>query len=134
MNPELLSRIFWTVGIILAGLAFYAAANRWLLARANKKAYIRLNGNRPAVLYFTSPDCVPCKTVQKPAIESLKAQLGEYVEVVEVDASNSPELASQWGVLSVPTTFILDRHGSPRYINHGVAPVRKLQSQLQTLI
>jgi len=53
--------------------------------------------------------------------------------VVEIDASERPDLAKRWGVMSVPTTFLLDAHGEARYVNNGVARVEKLMEQVQTL-
>jgi hypothetical protein len=53
--------------------------------------------------------------------------------VIEIDATEKPDLAKQWGVMSVPTTFVLDARGQARYINNGVARVEKLMEQLQTL-
>lgn len=134
MSLDLLTRLAWALGISLVGIGIYTGINRWLLARVNSSLHGLGSRERPAILYFTSPDCAPCKTVQWPAIELLKAQLGEVFDVVEIDASRHPELASRWGVLSVPTTFILDQKGSPRFVNHGAAPARKLQSQIRGLI
>jgi protein-disulfide isomerase-like protein with CxxC motif len=59
--------------------------------------------------------------------------LGEKLEVIEIDAAQRPDLAKQWGVMSVPTTFLLDARGEARYVNNGVARVEKLMEQLQTL-
>ncbi|HLE53485.1 MAG TPA: hypothetical protein VI755_15570, partial [Anaerolineales bacterium] len=39
--------------------------------------------------------------------------------------------ADYWGVLSVPTTFIIDRRGRPRRVNHGVASAEKLFKQIE---
>jgi thioredoxin-like negative regulator of GroEL len=59
--------------------------------------------------------------------------LGEQVEVVEVDAGEQPDLASRWGVLSVPTTFIVDAHGAPRQVNHGAVSAEKLARQVEAV-
>jgi hypothetical protein len=59
--------------------------------------------------------------------------LGEKLQVVEIDATERPDLAKTWGVMSVPTTFLLDAHGKPRYVNNGVTRAEKLMEQLQTL-
>ena len=87
----------------------------------------------PAILYFTSPTCAPCKMQQRPAIQRLLNEMGDGVQVIEVDALEQPDVADRWGVLSIPTTFILDGHGQPREINYGVARVEKLRHQLQSL-
>ena len=52
------------------------------------------------------------------------------VQVIEVDASSHPDVANYWGVLSVPTTFIIDSHGEARRVNHGVTSADKLQAQI----
>jgi len=85
----------------------------------------------PAILYFTTPTCVPCKTVQRPALAHLQERLGDSIQVIEIDAAAQPELANYWGVLSVPTTFIIDGRGRPRRVNHGVSSADKLQRQIE---
>jgi thioredoxin-like negative regulator of GroEL len=86
----------------------------------------------PTLLYFTPPTCAPCKTVQRPAIERLKSLAGDRLRVVEIDASSQPEIARQWGVLSVPTTFVLDAEGRPRHVNHGVTSMEKLLNEFES--
>jgi thioredoxin-like negative regulator of GroEL len=136
LASEPIYRLLVAMGILLASVILYRAINSLTLRRAR----LRVSGlerNRPGVpvlLYFTTPTCAPCKTVQRPAIQRLQERIGERLEVVEVDASSQPELASQWGVLSVPTTFIIDAQGNPRYVNHGVAPLDKLQRQFAEII
>ena len=140
---SLLLRLALALGIILLGLALFRGANLLILARLQARAQApgrrpavasHSNPSRPAVatlLYFTTPDCRPCKTMQRPAIERLRRQVGERLEVIEIDASLQPELAVEWGVLSVPTTFVLDAGGAPRHVNHGVTGVDKLLRQVE---
>jgi len=87
----------------------------------------------PVIVYFTTPDCAPCRTVQRPAIDKVSELLGTKLYVVEIDATERPDLARSWGVLSVPTTFLLDSRGKPRYVNNGVTRAEKLMEQIQTL-
>lgn len=135
MDPELLTRMAAVLGILGAGILAYWLANRLVLARAALRAdrLGEIQPGRPTLLYFTTPTCAPCKTVQRPAIQRLSEQLGDRLHVVEIDASANPEMAGQWGVLSVPTTFLLDSSGKPRHVNHGVAPVEKLIKQLTNI-
>ena len=134
MNHDYLLRILWTVAIIAAGITFYYLGNRWILRRAGRQPQIAsfaLQG-KPTLVYFTTPTCAPCKTVQRPAIERLQQIAGDRLQVIEIDAAAQPEIARQWGVLSVPTTFVLDAAGHPQHVNHGVAPVDKLLKELES--
>jgi thioredoxin 1 len=132
MEADILLRTFLAFAIIVVGLAVYGFTNRLVLARAAGK-FKALQGRKPgtpAILYFTTPTCAPCKTVQRPAIQQVKQALGEKIQVIEIDASERKDLADEWGVLSVPTTFIIDKSGQPRQVNHGVARAEKLLAQL----
>jgi len=135
MIPEFLLRFAYALGIILMGLGTYWLFSRRLLSRANNNLTSLLNPlpNKPVIVYFTTPDCAPCKTIQRPALEKLMSLLGEKLHVVEIDATERPDLASTWGVMSVPTTFLLDAHGQARYVNNGVTRAEKLMEQIQTL-
>lgn len=136
LSSEPLYRLLLSLVIILAGVALYRLVNRLSLrrARVEVRSLERRRPGVPVLLYFTTPTCAPCKTVQRPAIQRLQERIGERLEVVEVDAASQPEIASQWGVMSVPTTFIIDAQGNPRYVNHGVAPLDKLQRQFAEII
>ena len=133
MNPELLVRLFVAVVISGVGVTIFLLGNRLILSRATSKVrrFASYQSGHPAIVYFTTPTCAPCKTIQRPAIEKLKKNLGEQLQVFEVDASTDPELAQDWGVLSVPTTFVIDSEGTPRHVNHGVATAETLTQQLE---
>ena len=135
MNSDILLRFGLVVVIIGLGLFANWFINQRLLLRAQNNVLSLFNAlpNKPVIVYFTTPDCVPCKTIQRPALRELSGLMGDKLEVVEIDATERPDLARQWGVMSVPTTFLLDARGDARYVNNGVARVEKLMEQLQTL-
>ena len=132
MDPDVLLRLLWALAIVATGVTAYMVFNRYLLTRSRFRSsgLEQVEQGRPILLYFTTPTCAPCKTIQRPAIQKLKDALGEGFQVVEIDAAARPEVASQWGVMSVPTTYIIDSLGHPRYVNHGVAQFEKLSRQL----
>ena len=129
--PDILLRALMSVGILVSGYAIYLIWNRFQVARLRKplKGLEDFQPGSPAILYFTTPDCQPCKTVQRPALERLTVEWG--VQVIEVDATVRPDLSDYWGVLSVPTTFVMDSKGQPRAINHGLASTEKLLLQME---
>jgi len=135
MNLDILLRSALAIGIIALGLGAYWLLNQRLLVRARNNVFtlFKTFPNKPVIVYFTTPDCVPCKTIQRPALDRVTTLFGEKLQVVEIDATERPDLAKVWGVMSVPTTFLLDSRGEARYVNNGVARVEKLMEQLQTL-
>ena len=135
MNADILLRFGYALGIIVVGLFAYWLIHQRLLVRARNNVFTLFTQlpNKPVIVYFTTPDCAPCKTIQRPALNKLTGLMGDKLQVVEIDATERPDLASQWGVFSVPTTFLLDSRGKARYVNNGVARVEKLMEQLQTL-
>lgn len=138
MNADTMSivlRFGLAIVIIGLGACAYWLINQRLLGRArdNVSTLFDTLPNKPVLVYFTTPDCAPCKTVQRPAINRVSHLLGDELEVVEIDATERPDLAKVWGVMSVPTTFVLDANGEARYVNNGVARAEKLLEQIQTL-
>jgi thiol-disulfide isomerase/thioredoxin len=133
-NADVLTRAALALAIILGGLGIYLLYN-WTLKLRTRSLLADLepiHSGAFVLVYFTTPTCVPCKTVQRPAIQRLGQMLGnDLLHVVEVDATEQPELASRWGVMSVPTTFLFDPRGQLRHVNHGVARAEKLLMQFQ---
>ncbi|MEP7286601.1 MAG: thioredoxin family protein [Chloroflexota bacterium] len=128
----MLERLLITALLIGIGLAVYVAISRWQLHRAGL-ASGSLTTSQPGsyrILYFTTPTCSVCKTVQSPALQSLQSQFGGDLEVITVDSTEQPDLADRWQVMTVPTTFILDRNNTPRICNNGLANREKLIKQL----
>ena len=81
------------------------------------------------VLAFTTADCVPCKTVQRPALEALEQQFPGRVVTDEIDALAAPALAWRFGILTVPSTVVIGPDGEVRAINHGTATADRLAEQ-----
>jgi len=103
-----------------AGLAWRS----WRFRR--RTAADLLVNSRPLVLAFSTPDCVPCKTIQKPALEELQRRYQDRVNIREVDALAQPELAGRFGILTVPSTVVVGATGVVLAINHGAADWEKL--------
>jgi len=55
---------------------------------------------------------------------------GDEIEVVEIDAPGSPELAGHYRILTLPSTVLLSPAGEAFAINYGFANLNKLQQQI----
>ena len=55
------------------------------------------------ILRFTAPWCQPCKELAK---NILKSNITLPIEVIDIDLN--PELATEYGIRSVPTLIMLD--------------------------
>ncbi len=89
---------------------------------------------RPVVLGFGGEYCLPCKTQQRPALERLREQAGASLHVREIDALAHAELTQRYGVLTVPTTVVLDGNRKVIAINYGVTTTNKLLEQIEPLL
>lgn len=129
------SRLLIAFVVILLAYSLIRAISWFIMHRRAKRGLglAELELGKPAILYFTTPDCLPCQTVQRPALQSISDQYGDLLQIITIDAYQNPKLADSWGVLSVPTTFIIDRQGRPRGVNHGVARFARLKSQLEQM-
>lgn len=131
----MLERLFVALVVIALGYFAYRLYG-WFVMRKLARAELGLEGytlGKPAILYFTDPGCAPCHTIQDPALEQIASHYGERLQIIKVQALEQPDLANSWGVLSLPTTFIIDANGYPRGVNHGVTRAPRLIDQLDAI-
>lgn len=83
------------------------------------------------LLYFTTDECAQCRFQQSPILDRLKA--ATTLPIVKINAIESQDLASYYGILTVPSTVLLDAQRKPVAINHGLAHFEKLRLQIESL-
>jgi thioredoxin 1 len=83
-----------------------------------------LGADKPVVVDFWAPWCVPCKAIA-PALEELAAATNA-VEFVKLDIDANPETASRYGVLSIPTVILFEG-GEPRESVFGARPKKHFE-------
>jgi thioredoxin 1 len=135
----MVERIGIAVGLIVLG---YFAWRMWQwrsLRRVNAlhqgisdPILTEFTGTMPAIVYFTADFCTACQAQQSPTLNQLQSQLGQGgVQIIEVDVERQPETAQRWGVMSLPTTFVLGQDGTATAVNYGVANTAKLRKQIE---
>lgn len=61
------------------------------------------------VLDFWATWCGPCK-LMAPVIKEIEAEMGDKVEVVEIDVDKDQATAAKYGVMGIPT-YVIEKDG-----------------------
>jgi thiol-disulfide isomerase/thioredoxin len=84
------------------------------------------------VVYFWSPRCHLCRNAQKPILQRIAEEYGEkYLRLISYNVDESSDIAKAWGVMSIPTTFVIDQSGEVLFVNIGLATDGVLHRQLE---
>jgi thioredoxin 1 len=78
---------------------------------------------------FWAPWCGPCKMIA-PILEQLDQQSADGVTIAKLNVDDNPSLASQYGVMSIPTLKLF-KDGKEVESVVGVQSLEKLQSLVQ---
>ena len=70
---------------------------------------------------------------QSQHLEILEDKLGDKISIMKVDADRERHLADEYGVFTLPTTFLLDSSGKVQQINYGLTTVSKLIQQMERI-
>jgi thioredoxin 1 len=79
---------------------------------------------------FWAPWCGPCK-MQLPIVEELSEELKGQATIAKVNVDEEPELASQFGVMSIPTLIVF-KDGQPVDKLVGLQSKESLKSKIQS--
>jgi thiol-disulfide isomerase/thioredoxin len=85
---------------------------------------------KPAIVAFSAPSCRDCYTLQAPALARLKAKVHDHVTITSLSALEYPDLVDYLGILTVPSTVVVDAKGTVKALNLGYASDVKLSEQL----
>ena len=89
-------------------------------------------GDKPAVVDFYAEWCGPCKSLA-PTLEELSEEYAGRVDIYKVNVDDEPELASAFGVRSIPTLLFISTSGEPQK-RVGAMPKASLRETIDSLI
>ncbi|MCD7946817.1 MAG: thioredoxin [Oscillospiraceae bacterium] len=97
-----------------------------------KEAFSEKTAQGIAMVDFWADWCGPCKMLA-PTMEELAEAYEGKVFAGKVNVDNEPELAAQFGVMSIPTVVFL-RDGAEFERKVGVMPIENFQAVLDAAL
>ncbi len=89
-------------------------------------------GDKPALIDFYASWCGPCK-IMSPVIDQIADEYAGRVDVYKIDVDEEEELATAFGVRSIPTMLFVPMSGLP-VRTHGAMPKDEIVSVLERIL
>ena len=67
-----------------------------------------INSDVPVLVDFWAPWCMPCKMIA-PILEEIAGAFAGKLKVAKLDVDSAPQLAQQYGVISIPTLKVFKK-------------------------
>jgi len=92
----------------------------------------KFKGARPAIIDFYADWCNPCKMVT-PILERLSVKYEGAVDIYKIDTEEQHELASKFGIRSIPSILFIPMEGTPEMIQ-GALPQASFEEGIRSVL
>ena len=92
----------------------------------------KFEGDKPCIIDFYADWCGPCKMVA-PILEELSLEYDGKIDVFKVDTEKEQELASVFGIKSIPSLLFVPKEGQPQ-MAMGALPKETLEKAFKEVL
>ena len=92
----------------------------------------KFEGDKPCLIDFYADWCGPCKMVA-PVLEELSTEYGDKLNIYKVDTEAQRELASVFGVQSIPSLLFVPLEGQPQ-MAMGALPKESFKQAIKEVL
>lgn len=89
-------------------------------------------GDKPALIDFYASWCGPCKMIA-PILEQLAAEYGDQIYIYKIDTDKEKELATAFGIRSIPTLFFIPMDGGLQ-MSQGAMSKEELKKAIDSIL
>ncbi|MDR1517319.1 MAG: thioredoxin [Dysgonamonadaceae bacterium] len=89
-------------------------------------------GDKPCLIDFYADWCGPCKVIA-PVLEELAKEYDGQIYIYKIDTSEEMELASAFGIRSIPSLLFCPKDGSPQ-MAQGALPKGTLKKAIDEVL
>ena len=89
-------------------------------------------GDKPAIIDFYASWCGPCKVIA-PILEELAVEYAGKIYIYKVNTEEEEELASVFGIRSIPSLLFVPMYGSPQ-MAQGAMPKSAFKDAIEKVL
>lgn len=92
----------------------------------------KFEGELPCIIDFYADWCAPCRMVA-PILEDLAREYDGKINVYKIDTEKEQELASMFGIRSIPSLLFVPMEGKPQ-MAMGALPKEAFKEAIQSVL